>query len=137
MKKSILLIVIAFFAITVFAQPLKKGNLVGVHVATVVLEPGVTMEQFKDYFINKIIPELNKMDEAVQIAVTEGIRGENANQFGFIYFIKSETDRNKYWNRDGSATLRYIDFMRTMQPYTDELKKLGTYTAKYTDWMIQ
>jgi hypothetical protein len=110
---------------------------VGVHVATVVLEPGVTMEQFKDYFINKIIPELNKMDEAVQIAVTEGIRGENANQFGFIYFIKSETDRNKYWNRDGSATLRYIDFMRTMQPYTDELKKLGTYTAKYTDWMIQ
>ena len=55
MKKSILLIVIAFFAITVFAQPVKKGNLVGVHVVIVGLKPGVTMEQFKDYYINNYI----------------------------------------------------------------------------------
>ena len=137
MKKSILLIVIAFFAITVFAQPVKKGNLVGVHVVIVGLKPGVTMEQFKDYYINKLIPELKKMDESIYIAVAEGIRGENANQFGLIYFIKSENDRNKYWNRDGSATQLYSDFLRKLQPYIDELNKLGTFTTKYTDWMIQ
>jgi len=85
MKKLILLIAIAFFAITVFAQPLKKGNLVGVHVVTVELKPGVTMEQFKDYYINKYLPQMNKLDPNWQVFIAEGIRGEHANQLGMIH----------------------------------------------------
>jgi len=137
MKKLILLIAIAFFAITVFAQPLKKGNLVGVHVVTVELKPGVTMEQFKDYYINKYLPQLNKLDPNWQMFFAEGIRGEHANQLGMIHVIKTAKDRDKYYNKDGSANQLTLDFQKKLQPYTDELNKLGTYTTKYTDWMIQ
>jgi hypothetical protein len=34
------------------AQGLKKGNLVGTHNISVKLEPGVTVEQFVDYYNN-------------------------------------------------------------------------------------
>ena len=43
-----------------FGQELKKGNLVGVHTMDVKLEPGVTIEQFTDFYISKVIPLFEK-----------------------------------------------------------------------------
>jgi hypothetical protein len=138
MKKLILLIAIAFFAITVFAQPVKKGNLVGVHVVTIELKPGVTMEQFKDFLVNKYLPEVNKTDPNWQIFMAEGIRGENANQIGFIHIIKSTKDRDKYYNEDGTENEKMVEpRMKKIQPVIDEMVKLGSFTTKYTDWVIK
>jgi|APIni6443716594_1056825.scaffolds.fasta_scaffold99262_2 hypothetical protein len=138
MKKLILLIAIAFLAITVFAQPLKKGNLVGVHVVTVELKPDVTIDQFKDFFVNKYLPEINKTDPNWQIFLAEGIRGENVNQIGLIHVIKSAKDRDKYYNQDGSENKKMVEQrMKKIQPFTDEIGKLGSITTKYTDWVIK
>jgi hypothetical protein len=138
MKKLILLIAIALLAITVFAQPLKKGNLVGVHLVTVELKPGVTMEQFNDFLLNKFLPEINKTDPNWQIFMAEGIRGENANQIGLIHVIKSTKDRDKYYNQDGSENMKMVEpRMKKIQPLTEEMAKLGSITTKYTDWVIK
>ena len=60
MKNLILTAVLLLASIITFGQTLKKGNFVGVHVMTVNLDPDVTMNQFKDFFINKVIPEVEK-----------------------------------------------------------------------------
>ena len=41
-----------------FGQKLKKGNLVGTHVLTIELNPGVTMVQFLDFYLNTLLPDM-------------------------------------------------------------------------------
>ncbi len=50
MKKLILLAALVLVACTIFGQTLQKGNLVGVHVLDVIIQPDVTYNQWKDFF---------------------------------------------------------------------------------------
>jgi hypothetical protein len=136
MKKSIIFFIIALFAISVTAQPLKKGNLIGVHVATVELKPGVTMDQFKTFLSEKLFPAYNKTDSRWQIFLADGIRGEHENQIGIIHVIKSEKERDSYYNPDGTASNKQLEKSKKVKPLLDELEKLGTFKTTYTDWLI-
>ena len=51
MKRLILIAAIILVANCSFGQSLKKGNLVGLHVMTVNLASGATMDQFQTFFI--------------------------------------------------------------------------------------
>jgi uncharacterized protein Veg len=142
MKKSMRWVLLFTTAIILlagitFGQTLQKGNLIGVHVATIKLEPGVTMEQFLEFYQSKVIPVYEKNQVGWKCYIVKSIRGEIKNSFGLIIVIKSENDRDKYYNADGSYTELGNSLMERYKPITDELKKLGTMTTTYTDWVIQ
>ncbi|HMI66553.1 MAG TPA: hypothetical protein VK517_10975 [Cyclobacteriaceae bacterium] len=68
MKKLFtLFLFILLFHFPTFSQSLKKGNLLGLHIATLHLRPGVTREQFQDFYIKTIIPEFEKNFSGVKV----------------------------------------------------------------------
>lgn len=136
MKKLILIAIMAFVAGVIYGQNLKKGNLVGTHVMTITLSPNVTMDEYLDFLINKIIPEEEKIF-GIKEYVVKGIRGECNNCIGIIVVFPSEEDRDKFFLPEGGFNELGKASYTKLRPINDEWKKLGTYTSKYTDWMVQ
>ena len=136
MKKLIFTAALILVVGTTFGQTLQKGNFIGLHVMTINLDPDVTMNQYLDFYVNKYIPEFEKNFPGVKLYIAKGIRGENENSFGTIFFSDSEEVRDKYFE---NATLNELgkSAFEKLQPTTEELQKLGTYTSTYTDWVIQ
>lgn len=137
MKKLFLISAVILIAGITYGQSLQKGNLVGTHTITVSLKPGVTMEKYTDFFNTKVIPEMEKNIPNWKVYLVKGLRGENINSFGFIFVVKSVQDRDKYYNADGSDSELGKSLNMKLKPVLDELEKLGTYTSKYTDWIVQ
>ena len=137
MKKLILIAAVILMAGITYGQGLQKGNLIGTHVVTVSLMPGVTMEKFMDFYKTKVIPEIEKNVPNMKGYIVKGIRGENKDSFGEIFVFKSSQERDKYYNADGSDTELGKSVNAKLKPVLDELGKLGTYTTKYTDWIVQ
>ena len=61
---------LALSASAAHAQELKKGNVVGIHVSTIKLAAGVTMEKFTAFFVEKAIPAYN--EELARLEVLPG-----------------------------------------------------------------
>ena len=118
-------------------QSIKKGNLIGIHTVSVNLDPDVTMNEYRNFILTKWIPAANKSFPGMMTYLTKGIRGAGENSLGFIFVFKSEADRNKYYNDDGSNNEAGIAASKKMQAIDDELNKLGTWTSSYTDWVVQ
>ena len=137
MKKLILTAALILVAGITFGQTLQKGNLVGTHVLTIDLKPDVTMEQYQEFYISKVIPEFEKHYPYTKVYFAKGIRGENENSFGVIAVIKSEKYRDQNYNEDGSLNELGIANQEKLKPVMEELEKFGTYTSTYTDWVIQ
>ena len=137
MKKMILAVTLLSMVGTAEAQELKKGNLVGVHVMTVKLEPGVTIEKFTEFYVTKVIPEVERHRAGWRLYPVKRIRGEKADGFGVIFVIDSEANRDKFYNADGNPTELGKAVNAKVQPIYDEMQKLGTITAGvYTDWLV-
>lgn len=136
MKKLVFITAMILLSGFAFGQGLQKGNLIGTHVMTVTLQPGVTMEQFIAFYNSKVIPEMNKLDPDWKMYLVKSIRGDIKNSFGMIHVIKSEKVRDKYYNTDGSSNELGDSLNEKLKPVLDELNKLGTSTTTYTDWVI-
>jgi len=137
MKKIV--VVLALFSIVgvTDAQLLKKGNLVGTHTLTVKLEPGVTMEQFTDFYVKKLIPEFERYRPGWKVYPVKRIRGEKANGLAIIIVIDSEANRDKFYNTDGSPSELGKATNAKLQPINEAMQRLGTITADvYTDWLV-
>ena len=138
MRKAILTAGLLLLAGVAHAQEVKRGNLVGTHNLTVKLEPGVTMDQFVDFYKNKVIPVLEESRPGWKWYSLKRIRGEKADM-GLLIVITSEGERDKYYNTDGtdSELGKASNTKLNLLPVFDELKKLGTITAGvYTDWVL-
>ena len=120
----------------VFGQTLEKGNLVGIHVITIELNPGVTMQEFQDFHINTLIPEYEKYYVGWQMYLAQGIRGENKNRYGWILVAESEETRNRLYNDNGSLTEYGKEIREKMKPVLDKVEKFGKLNRTYTDWLI-
>ena len=137
MKKLLLISALTFMACFSFGQKLNKGSLLGIHIMTMSLKPNVTKDQFKSFFISKVIPAYEKQFPGVKAYLVNSIRGENKNSFGTMFLFETEQARNKYFNIDETPTDLGKSGMEKIDPVLKELEKLGTYTTKYTDWVIQ
>lgn len=139
MKKSALLMVMILISGLSYCQTLKKGNLVGFHVGRVELSPGVTMDQYNDFCLNKLLPAYNKEFEGdIKVYAAGGERGEFINYVSRIMVIKSLKARNKYFPVEGQLSDLMKEKMKRIQPLIDELEKLGTFKEDhYTDWVVQ
>lgn len=136
--KKFIIIIITLTAITrfSFAQQLQKGNLVGVHVITITLKPGVTMEQVENFYTQSLIPAYENAFEGAKGYLVKARRGENENKLGLIWWFKTEQDRDKYFTTDG-FTAAGNAAMTKIEQVDMERDKLVTETDTYTDWVVQ
>ena len=138
MKKHILIIAITLLTNFAFAQGLQKGNLFGLHVITINLKPNVTDDQFKTFFVSKVLPEYEKQWTGLKGYLIKSVRGEYKNRFAIVWLFESEKARNKYFNVDGTANELEKSALEKVKPIEEALKKYGTYTVKYMDdWIVQ
>jgi len=136
MKKLILITALIVLAGTIYGQNLKIGNFVGFHVITITLSPNITMDQYLDFFKNKVLPEEERLFECKSY-VAKGIRGECNNCLSYIVVWESEAGRDKFFLPEGGFNEVGEATYAKMKPVLDELAKLGELTSKYTDWVIQ
>ena len=137
MRKLLVITALLLFAGIAFGQIVQKGTIVGVHTSTVTLNPGVTLDQYLDYFTNKLIPEFEKNFPGVKLFLVKGLNREVKGEYGSIFLVESKKVYNKYWNDDGGYTDVTLAIAEKMQPIVDEGNKLGTSTDVITDWVIQ
>lgn len=137
MKKLIVIMVLILYSGITSGQTLEKGNLIGFHAFSLNLDPDVTFNQYKTFFIQEYIPELDKNFPDIKHYLAEGNRSENKYQIGLIVVFESQEVKNKYYNKDGSRTVLLITIQERIQSTRDKLDQMGTITAEYTEWMIQ
>ena len=137
MKKLLLIGALILAANFSFGQSLQKGNLLGLHIMTVNLNSGATMDQFQTFFISKVIPEYEKQFQGVKGYLVKAVRGENNNSFGIVWLFDTEQSRDKYFGADGNPNDLGKSAIEKVSGIEKELEKLGTYTTKFTDWVIQ
>ncbi len=99
-----IILVLLVSAGSVSGQSIEKGNLIGVHTVTVDLDPDVTMNEYRNFILTKWIPAIDKSYPGIKTYLTQGVRGTGENSLGFIFVFKSEADRAKFYNDDGSYT---------------------------------
>jgi hypothetical protein len=137
MKKAALGSAFLLLACVASGQELKKGNLIGTHLMTVKLEPGVTLEKFLDYYNKTAIPAFEETRPGWKVYPIKRVRGEKADGVAMLYVVSSESERDKYYNPDGSDSALGKETIAKVQPVLDALSKLGTITADvYTDWVV-
>jgi len=136
MKKLVIITALFLFAGIAFGQTLNKGNLIGVHVVSVELKPDATMDQFVDFFNMKVIPAWEKGQEGIKVFVMKGIRGEQKNEFGLIVQFTDEAARDQSYNADGTPSEFGKKVQEKLAPILAEAEKIGTWTTKYTDWLL-
>jgi hypothetical protein len=136
MKKLILISALIIMAGVTYGQTLQKGNFIGFHIYTIHLDPDVTMNQYLEVWKNKVNPAFDKNFQA-KTYIIKGVRGECENCFGSMTIWESEAIRDKFFKEEGGLNEVGQAAMEKMQPALDELAKLGVYTSKYTDWVIQ
>jgi hypothetical protein len=137
MRKLVFTTVLILMAGMTYGQTLQKGTLIGTHVMQVTFQPGVSMEKFIEFYSKKFIPEYEKNRIGWKIYLVKSIRGEIKDSFGLIMIIKSEKDRDKYYNPDGSLSQLGITVEKNYKPVVNEMNKLGTLSTTFTDWIVQ
>jgi len=135
-KLSVLITFILLSGIT-SGQTLEKGNIVGLHIFSLNLDPDVTYNQYKNFFVQEYIPELDKNFPDIKHYFSEGNRAENKNKIGLIVVFGSHEVKNKYYNKDGSQTELMVALQEKIRPTRAELDQLGTVTTEYIEWLIQ
>ncbi len=94
------------------------------------------MEQYVDFYNEKVIPAWEKSQEGLKIFLMKGIRGEQKNEIGMIVQFTDEAARDISYNADGSITDFGEKVREKVAPITAEGEKIGTSTSKYTDWLV-
>ena len=137
MRKLFVITALILFAGIAFGQTVQKGSVIGLHTSVVTLNSGVTIDQYLDFFTNKLIPEFEKNFPGVKLFLVKGLNREVKGEYGKIFIIESKKVFNKYWNDDGSYTDVTAAIVEKVQPLIDEGNKLGTTTDVITDWVVQ
>lgn len=119
------------------AQQLEKGNLVGVHTVTLSPNPGISTDQFINFYIIKYIPAFEATHPGWHMLLTKSIRGNvPKDKLGMIMIIDSEQTRDKYYNPDGTSSEQGKAAAEKMKALDEEAAGYGTMETNYTDWVL-
>jgi hypothetical protein len=137
MKRAIVAAGLLLLAGVAQAQTLQKGNVVGAHTVMVKLQPGVTLEQFADFYYRKVMAAYEASRPGWKAYPVRRIRGEKTEGLGLLIVIPTEADRDKYYNADGADSELGKAANAKVQPVLAEMEKLGTITKDtYVDWLV-
>lgn len=141
MKKIFVLIALFLFSGSIFSQTLEKGNLIGLHESKIKLNPDVSYNQYKDFLLNKLFPKIEEAYKGdAKIYLIEGIRGENQDNYGWIFVFKSVEARDKWLDENGSLKEAVSEeFWKTIEDEMNEQKKyiISGIESDFTDWVVQ
>ena len=136
MKKLIIAAAFILFTGVAFGQTLTKGSVIGVHAYNITLQPDVTMNQFLEFWTNKIIPEMEKAWPGAKQILMKGDRGEHKYGFASITYFESIEQRDKLFPTEGDPNDAPIPEL--LVPIFEELGKyILSYEDDYTDYVIQ
>ena len=136
MKRLLIAVGILLLTGVAFGQTLKKGGVIALHRVEVTLAPGVTMEQFQEFLMDKIMPELAEIMPGATYQLLQGIGENNQHQFANFYHWETLEAFHVYWNDGGTPTEKGAAAMAKLQPLLEKLNELGTYTQVPGDWLI-
>ena len=116
--------------------------MMGIHVQTIKLKPGVTMDQFKEFILKTGIPDFEKNFKGAKAYLLEAVRGENANTVAFMYFFESENLRDMYFKDggiDGAFTPLGKEANDKGKAVNEKLAQLveSPSTLTFTDWIVR
>jgi hypothetical protein len=138
MKKLIFIAVLFLMTGIVFSQSLQKGNVLGFHNGTFILNPDVTLNQCVNFMKEKYIPEFEKNFSGVKCYILKGIRGEGEACISITYVFPSDDIRLKYWKSEGVYTDTGNAASEKMKALDEEMGKyVIKIIDKYTDWVVQ
>src|SRR6266496_92229 len=133
LKTLIVIVVVLLISSCCYAQGLERGNLIGVHVITVTLNPNVTMDAFTKFYVREVLPEYEKNWPGLKGYLVKSFFGDALNKFAIIWLFKTEADRNRNFDANDRANELEIAAREKVKPVEEKLKKMyGTYTVKYT-----
>lgn len=136
MKKLIIAVAIILVAGVAFGQTLKKGGVLALHHHQVTLAPGVTIDQYFDFYVDKIVPEMKKVFPGTTGQILKGIGVNNQHEYALLYYWESLELFRVYWNSDGTPTEKGAAGMAKLQPLFEKMNKLGESTQVPGDWII-
>lgn len=137
MKRLITILGFIFSVACTTGQTLQKGNLLGFHVLKVELKSNVTIEQVKIFYTSNLIPEYEKQFPGVKGYLLAGVPGESKNSFGLLWLFESQTTKDKYYNKDEVPTALGTSAIEKLHPINQERDKFGTFTSRYTNWLVE
>ena len=137
MKRLIITSTLIIATVAVYGQAVKKDAFISMHTLTITLNPGITMEEFREFYLNKVIPDYQRNIPEVRFYLVKAVRGEEEGRLAVLWVAESDKIRDKYHNADGSRTEVAKEARQKMQTVQDQLNKMATITEKYTDWVVQ
>src|SRR2546430_14100263 len=102
-RRLIITALLLFGSSAGYAQGLERGNLIGVHVVTVNLNPNASMEDFTKFYVEQVLPEYEKSWPGLKGYLLKSFFGDSKNKFAIVWLFKTVEDRNRNFNADGSA----------------------------------
>ena len=138
MKKLIIAAAFILLAGTVFSQTLQKGAHLGVNTMKVTLDPDVTMNQYLDFTINTVVPEIEKHFPGMKVFIMAGggDLGENKIEYAYLFYFETAEVYNKYFDAEGNFNDEGLAAMEKLGPTFEEQDKLGTDPGKLAGWLI-
>lgn len=138
-KSFLLLCLLLGFSVTqLCGQTLKKGAVCGIHTFTLNINPDATLNQVKDLFLNKYIPEVEKNFPGTKVYLLSGDRGENINKLALMTVFESVQIRDKYYpTPDESSPEGTAANEKVVAAIGDVSNILLGYTTVYTDWIVK
>lgn len=116
---------------------INKGTFMSIHTISVKLTPGVTMEQFVDFYKTKVLAGYEEITPGLKTYLLKYLRGEGKGGMTIVWTFQSEKDRDQYFNDDGTPKDAGKALHQKMKPIVDELSKLGSATTTWSDWVVQ
>ena len=136
MKKLIIISAFILFTGVAFGQTLQKDGSFGMHVLTIELAEGVTMDQYMEFLTTKYIPEAEKLFKGHKIILMKGDRGKYINKIAYVNYFESTEARDRYYPQEGTPSDEAKEITEKLKPLREELNKLGTISTEYSGFVI-
>jgi hypothetical protein len=117
------------------------GAVVILNTGSTTLKPEVSLNQFRDFYINKYAPEIQKYMPEMKVYLLRGDRGEKKNQIAELWVFDSVAGRDKYWPKENDTNTS-----PAMKEAVTKLEAIGQEYEKYvntggnrvfTDWIVK
>jgi hypothetical protein len=92
-----------WISLTPGAFTVPDGAIVILSAGATTLKPEVTLNQLRDFYVNRYAPEVQKYMPEMKLYLLWGDRGEKKNQIAELWVFDSVAGRDKYWPKENDT----------------------------------
>jgi hypothetical protein len=116
---------------------LQKGGSFGLHLLTVTLADGVTMDQFLEFMSDRYVPALVSQFTDLEVLIMKPLEETREKRIAYVNYFESESSRDSYWPEPDTPSEGVVEAQKKVQSIMFELLELGTWTDEYGVWVMQ